>query len=61
MWRILEAIFARNIKGKEECNKCKSELDALYDYITERVILQSKCNWYKHGEKFSKYFLTLEK
>ena len=45
----------------EEYNKCKSELDGLYDYITVGVILRSKCNWYEHGEKSSRYFLTLEK
>ena len=28
----------------EEYNKCKSELDALNDYITAGVILRSKCN-----------------
>ena len=45
----------------EEYNKCKSELDGLYDYITAGAILRSKCNWYEHGEKSSRYFLTLEK
>ena len=45
----------------EEYNKCKSELDGLYDYIDAGVILRSKCNWYDHGEKSSRYFLTLEK
>ena len=45
----------------EEYNKCKSELDGLYDYITAGVILRSNCNWYEHGEKSSRYFLTLEK
>ena len=43
----------------EEYNKCKSELDGLYDYITAGVILRSKCNLYEHGEKSSRYFLTL--
>ena len=42
----------------QEYNKCKSWLDASYDYITAGVILLSKCNWY---EKSSKYFLILEK
>ena len=41
----------------EEYNKYKSELDALYDYITARVTQQSKRNWYEHGEKSSKYLL----
>ena len=30
-------------------------------YITEGNILRSKCDWYEHGEKSSKYFLNLEK
>ena len=50
-----------NLDILEKYNKYKSELDALYDYITAGVILRSKCNWYEHGEKSSKYFLTLEK
>ena len=45
----------------EEYNKCKSELDGLYDYITAGIILRSKCNWYEHGEKSSRYFLTRKK
>ena len=40
--------------------KAKNELEALYDYITEGVILCSKTDWYEHGEKSSKYFLNLE-
>ena len=28
---------------------------------TEGIILRSKVNWYEHGEKFSRYFLNLEK
>ena len=42
-------------------NKAKNELEALHDYITERIILRSKTDWYEHGEKSSKYFLNLEK
>ena len=36
-------------------------MEALYDYITEGIILRSKTDWYEHGEKSSKYFLNLEK
>ena len=42
-------------------NNCKSDLEALYNYITEGVIIRSKSNWYEFGEKSSKYFLNLEK
>ena len=34
---------------------------SLYEYITSGIILRSKTNWYEHGEKSSKYFLSLEK
>ena len=45
----------------EEYSKCKSDHESLYNYITARVILWSKSEWYEHGEKSSKYFLNLEK
>ena len=37
-------------------NNCKSDLEALYNYITEGIIMHSKSNWYEFGEKSSKYF-----
>ena len=40
---------------------CKSDLEALYNYITEGIIMLSKSNWYEFGEKSSKYFLNFEK
>ena len=43
------------------CNNCKSDLEALYNYITEGIIMRSKSNWYEFGEKSSKYFLNFEK
>ena len=45
----------------DEYNKCKYDLEILYDYITAGIILRSKSDWYEHGEKSSKYFLNLEK
>ena len=45
----------------EQYNKAKNELEALYDYITEEIILHSKTDWYEQGEKSSKYFFNLEK
>ena len=42
-------------------NKCKEELESLYDYITDRIILRSHATWYEKGEKSTKYFLNLEK
>ena len=45
----------------DEYNRSKNELENLYNYITEGIILRSKVNWYEYGEKSSKYFLSLEK
>ena len=52
--------------GAEECslqeyNKCKQDLEEIYYYITEGIILRSKTDWYELGEKSTKYFLNLEK
>ena len=40
---------------------CKQELESIYTYITEGIIMRSKTDWYEHGEKSTKYFLNLEK
>ena len=45
----------------EEYHKCQTELDSLYNYITAGLIIHSKSNWYEQGEKYSEYFLNLEK
>ena len=42
-------------------NIIKNELDAIYDRIAEGIRIRSKCNWYEHGEKLTKFFLNLEK
>ena len=34
-----------------EYNECKQELEILYDYITQGIILRSRATWYEHGEK----------
>ena len=39
----------------------KTKLDNQYDHITEGIIVRSRCQWYEHGERNSKYFLGLEK
>ena len=33
----------------------------MYNHITEGIIRRSRCDWYKLGEKSSRYFLGLEK
>ena len=40
----------------EEYHTYKDELESLYNYTAEGIILRSKVNWYEHGEKSSKYF-----
>ena len=41
--------------------KCNSEFEAMYDHITQGIILRSKVTWYKKEEKSNKYFLYLER
>ena len=63
--RIKELKSSTSIKSDSalinEYNECKQELEILYDYITQGIILRSKTTWYEHGEKSTKYFLNLEK
>ena len=40
-------------------NSIKNELDAIYQHITEVIGVRSKCNWYEHSEKSTKFFLNL--
>ena len=42
-------------------NVIKNELDAIYDHTTEGIRIKSKCHWYEHSEKSTKFFLNLEK
>ena len=42
-------------------NSVKNELDEIYDHIAEDTQIRRKCDWYKHGEKSTKFFLNLEK
>ena len=39
----------------------KNELDKIYNHIAEGTRIRSKCDWYNHGEKSTKFFLNLEK
>ena len=45
----------------EQYNMAKNELESIYNYITEGIILRSKASWYEHGEKSTQCFLNLEK
>ena len=50
-----------NVELLKEYNKAKKELNQIYDYITNGIILRSRTTWYEEGEKSSSYFLRLEK
>ena len=54
----------QNLKNKEYFNAyglCKLELENIYDKKAEGAKIRSKCEWYQHGEKPTKFFLNLEK
>ena len=37
-------------------NSIKNELDLIYDHVAEDIRIRSKCDWYEHGEKSTKFF-----
>ena len=39
----------------------KNELDEIYDYIAIGTQIRTKCDWYEHGEKLTKFILNLER
>ena len=45
----------------QKYNKIKSELEEIYEKFVEGAKVRSKCTWYEEGEKFTKFFLNLEK
>ena len=54
----------QNLKNEEDFNAyslCKLELENIYDKKAEGAKIRSKCEWYQHGEKPTKFFLNLEK
>ena len=54
----------QNLKNEEDFyayNLCKLELKNIYDKKAEGAKIRSKCEWYQHGEKPTKFFLNLEK
>ena len=40
---------------------CKQQLDEICEKKAKGIKIRSKCNWYEHGEKSTKFFLNLEK
>ena len=59
----LDALISSNAEETliQEYQKCKHQLEEIYNYVTQGIIIRSKVDWYEHGEKSSKYFLNLEK
>ena len=45
----------------ESLELIKSQLETLRQPMIEGLIMRSRVSWYEHGEKNSKYFLSLEK
>ena len=39
----------------------KQQLDAIYEEKAKGMIIRSKCNWFEHGKKSTKFFLNYEK
>ena len=42
-------------------NSIKNELSAIYDHNSEGIHNRSKCDWYEHSRKLTKFFSSLEK
>ena len=59
----LDALISSNAEETliQEYHKCKHQLEEIYNYVTQGIIIRSKVDWYEHGEKSSKYFLNLGK
>ena len=58
--KILEKCLDKD-DNLSKYNAIKNELDAIYDHITEGIRIRSKCEWYEHSQKSTKFFLNLEK
>ena len=41
-------------------DKCKRDIEEIYDNIAEGIRIRSRCQWYE-GKKPFKYFFNLEK
>ena len=64
--RIIQTNLKNRIKTLEQTFKneedfyaydlCKIELENIYDKKAKGVKIRSKCKWYQHGEKPTKFF-----
>ena len=50
-----------NFGNNPEYIETYEKLDKIYQEKTNGIRNRSKCNWFEHGEKSSKFFLNLEK
>ena len=50
-----------NFVNSPEYTETNEKLDKIYQEKANGIRIRSKCNWYEHGEKPSKFFLNLEK
>ena len=53
--------YLNNLQTNECYLKCKQKLQNIYTKKGNGIRIRSKCNWYKNGEKSTKFFLNLEK
>ena len=54
----------QNFKNEEDFNAynlCKLELKNIFDKKADGAKIRSKCEWYEHGGKLTKFFLNFEK
>ena len=49
------------MNNQEEYNDCKTQLEQICKIKANGIKIRSKCEWYEHREKSSKFFLNLEK
>ena len=50
-----------NFQTNQYYLKCKQKLQNIYTKKANGIRIRSKCNWYKNGEKSTKFFLNLAK
>ena len=48
-------------ENRELYNHYKNKLETIYDHTDDGTRIRSKCEWYEHGAKSTKFFLNLEK
>ena len=56
-------LLEKNLSTEENqslYNKCKQDLEEIYDNIAEGMDIRSRSQWYEEGEKSSKFFLILQ-